>query len=238
MLYCKRVDPAHRGIAEACELVTREAAILGHIARTEAAPFAARVLDEGADAYGPYLLLEPARGVSVAASPAPRNAGGRLITAAFRALAALHDAKAEGSSLELVHGDISPENVLYTENDVRFVDWELGRCKGVPELALGPFRGTLAYVAPEVAAGERPTQAADVFSLALTLLECLSGRTLRKLSGAAGILEAAETPIDVAGAFAPLASPESERLRDFFDAVLASKRADRPPDGAAALALL
>jgi WD40 repeat protein/class 3 adenylate cyclase/tRNA A-37 threonylcarbamoyl transferase component Bud32 len=71
----------------------------------------------------------------------------------------------------VVHGDVKPGNLILTAGGrVVLVDFGLAS-RGDPA---GPA-GTPGFVAPEVAAGEPPTRASDVFSLALTAFTLLSG---------------------------------------------------------------
>lgn len=238
MLYCKRLEPAHADMPEATELLRREAQVLQAVARSSARGRVPTIVGQGHDTSGPYLLLAPLQGSPISAAALPVEGAPAHARTLFAALADLHSAKTDGAALELVHGDISPENALYMDNTAAFVDWELGRCAGVPDLALGPFRGTLAFVAPEVASGSPPSQASDVFALGMTLLQVLLGSPLRKQHGAAGLLEAAETPVDLDAIFSARADGRIASLRSFFAAVLAHSPEERPRDGGAALALL
>jgi len=70
----------------------------------------------------------------------------------------------------VVHRDVKPANLILTA-DGRAVLVDLGiSAPGTPAA------GTAGYAAPEVAAGEPPTPAADVFSLAATAVALLTGR--------------------------------------------------------------
>ena len=238
VLYCKRVEPAHRTLPEATQLLLREDQILSSIALSSAAALAPRVIARGSDADGPYLLIASVEGRPLALPNTDTSSLRAWLGTLFGGLARLHGAHADGETLGLVHGDVSPENVVYTDTRAVFVDWELGRAAHVSELELGPFRGTLAFVAPEVAMGERASQTADVFSLGLVCLQLLAGAPIRKHEGAAGIVEAAESEIDVDRALARFPRDVTEKLRPFFAAVLSLSPAERPPDGGATLSLL
>lgn len=95
---------------------------------------------------------------------------------------ALAHAHAQG----VVHRDIKPDNVLVRRGKGRrmrgsgeralLADFGIAAIADEPTLtATGQVVGTLAYMAPEQAAGERAGPAADVYSLALTLYELWSG---------------------------------------------------------------
>ena len=72
----------------------------------------------------------------------------------------------------VVHGDVKPANLILTSSGrTVLVDFGLSsRPNDDPRRA-----GTAGYVAPEVAAGARPTSAADVYSLAATAMALLTG---------------------------------------------------------------
>ena len=77
----------------------------------------------------------------------------------------------------LVHRDVKPENVLLTANDFAYlVDFGiayLGDESGLT--SAGQAIGSCAYMAPERFTGGRVGPAADIYSLACLLYECLTG---------------------------------------------------------------
>jgi serine/threonine-protein kinase len=90
-----------------------------------------------------------------------------VFLAAGRGLASAHAAG-------LVHRDFKPENVLIsTEGRVAVSDFGLAR--GLDEAPDGTVAGTLAYMAPEQAAGELADARSDQFALCASLFEALHG---------------------------------------------------------------
>ena len=72
----------------------------------------------------------------------------------------------------VVHGDVKPANLILTSSGrIVLVDFGLSSTPA-DELRRA---GTAGYVAPEVAAGARPTAASDVYSLTATALTLLTG---------------------------------------------------------------
>jgi WD40 repeat protein/tRNA A-37 threonylcarbamoyl transferase component Bud32 len=72
----------------------------------------------------------------------------------------------------VVHGDVKPANLILTSSgQVVLVDFGLSSTP----IDGPPGAGTAGYLAPEVAAGEVPTPASDVYSLAATALALLTG---------------------------------------------------------------
>jgi serine/threonine-protein kinase len=89
---------------------------------------------------------------------------------------ALTDAHAHG----VQHRDVKPSNILVTRSDfVYLVDFGIARAIDGDVTALtqsGATIGTLAYMAPERFEGGLPDSRSDIYSLACTLAECLTGR--------------------------------------------------------------
>jgi hypothetical protein len=118
----------------------------------------------------------------------------------------------------VVHRDVKPENVLVGPGDeAKLVDFGIARITGERTLtATGAVVGTLAYMAPEQADGLRPGPAADVYSLALTLYECLCGEHPLLRDGPAATARAIGEPI------APLSAVRPELPEAMTEAIDAS----------------
>ena len=93
---------------------------------------------------------------------------------------ALEHAHARG----VVHRDVKPQNVMVVAEPAagagfaKLADFGVAHvASGDPLTRTGDVIGTLAYMAPEQAEGERVTPASDVYSLALTLYEAWTGAT-------------------------------------------------------------
>jgi len=85
----------------------------------------------------------------------------------------------------IVHGDVKPANTMVDELDVAYlVDLGLARVVGYDRLQTQTgdrAPGTLYYMAPELWRGELATHATDLYALAATLYEMLTGRKLVEL---------------------------------------------------------
>jgi serine/threonine protein kinase len=129
-----------------------------------------------------YVDGEPLSQILVEAAHSPQRAIllGRQIALGMAA------AHAQG----VVHGDLKPANVLVTPAGIaKVVDFGMARRnpgmrsgdeteRWTPS-ASGGISGTPAYMAPEQAQGQLPTEASDVFSLGLILYEMAMGRRAR-----------------------------------------------------------
>jgi hypothetical protein len=95
---------------------------------------------------------------------------------------ALCDALSHAHQRKVVHRDVKPQNVLVVADPAagagfaKLADFGVAHlATGDPLTRTGDVVGTLAYMAPEQAEGERVSAAADVYSLALTLYEAWTG---------------------------------------------------------------
>jgi hypothetical protein len=149
-----------------------------HAARAEAAllsmldhPHLIRLHELVAVDAGVVLVLDLAGGGSLADLLARRGrlTPGEVVTALAPIGAALAYAHNEG----VVHGDVTPANVLFSENGLPLLG-DLGVARIIGDTA--PARSTPAYVDPSVAAGHAPGAASDVFMLAAVAVHALTGQ--------------------------------------------------------------
>lgn len=213
-------------------------------------PAVPNLLARGQDARGPYVVETEMAGVTLRALVARYRDGGLELPAglvsavaevAFDTLAQLHGLADDEGPLELVHGDLGPDHLIVRDSAsapshrVAFIDYGLSSLRGV--VRGDGERGTLPYVAPEVARGEqRPSQSSDVYALAATLGFAVLGRDpCRSVGGAARLIEAGERGADLA---ALQRAKIPERLRAGLLAAMAFDLADRLVDATQVLAVL
>ncbi|WP_406229771.1 serine/threonine-protein kinase [Nocardia sp. NBC_01009] len=147
----------------------------GRIAARLHHPNAITVFDVAEEDGQPWLVMEYMNAPSLAA----KLSGKRTLTPmevakigaqAAGALAAAHDAG-------IMHRDVKPANLLVGDDGtVKITDFGISRAVGdVTVTATGFLAGTPAYLAPEVARGENPEPASDVFALGSTLYAAVEG---------------------------------------------------------------
>jgi serine/threonine protein kinase len=188
-LVCKRLGSRALGEPWMRERLAAEGRLLGLLGGTGSP----RLVAAGEDANGPWLVMErvalPALASRLTLEPAAGRDAGWLESAtraAFDALATVHAAG-------VVHGDVSPANVLVSLDASRavLIDFGLALAPSMPPLPPGPFRGTLLYAAPEVARGDAYDGRADLFAMAASLLHVWSGEAPRAQATDAAMLLAA-----------------------------------------------
>src|SRR6188768_715431 len=100
----------------------------------------------------------------------------------LRGLAAAHERVGpEGRVVPAVHRDVSPHNVLLTTRGmVKLIDFGLAFAPDRLQETTEPgiVKGKMAYLAPEIVTGGRPSPASDQFACGSVLWEALVGRKL------------------------------------------------------------
>jgi eukaryotic-like serine/threonine-protein kinase len=159
----QKEDARRRALREA-----RIAARLHH-------PNAIVVFDVAEHDGDPCLVMEYMASKSMAAILAERGSMAAADVAAVGSQIASALAAAHASGI--VHRDIKPANILINEAGVaKITDFGIARAAGdVTVTQTGMFAGTPAYLAPEVARGQEPTSASDVFSFGATLYDGVEG---------------------------------------------------------------
>ena len=179
----KRVLPQYASHPEFLHLFEQEARFASFLSH----PHIATVSDFGVDPSGAaYLVMEHVEGASLRtllreARRRDERPDARLVCRIFsqvaEALAAVHTAvePSTGRALDLVHRDVSPENVLLSrQGAVKLADFGIARAMNeVSTTSPDVVRGKLRYLAPEQVLGEPQSPAIDVWALGVSLYESL-----------------------------------------------------------------
>ena len=138
-----------------------------------------------------YLVMEYVEGLSLAALAHRVAARGnwlrrdvalRIMTDALAGLGAAHQCRGpDGERLDVVHCDVSPQNILVgVDGTSRITDFGIARAatqvKGPEDKTI--IKGKLRYMAPEQLLSRPITPRTDVFAAGIVLWELLTGRPL------------------------------------------------------------
>jgi serine/threonine-protein kinase len=114
-----------------------------------------------------------------------------IAVAVLHGLHAAHDATSDaGTPLELVHRDVTPQNIVVgADGTARLVDFGVARALGrLQTTREGQLKGKVAYMAPEQLLGQSVDARADVFSAAVILWEALTSRRLFQADNEAAVV--------------------------------------------------
>lgn len=83
----------------------------------------------------------------------------------------------QGRPLQIVHRDVSPQNVLVSyESQVKLVDFGIARARNASEDTSTSVKGKYVYFAPEQAKGKDLDARTDIFAAGIILYEMLTGQ--------------------------------------------------------------
>jgi serine/threonine protein kinase len=193
----KRLHPHLAQDDEFVQMFLDEARLAAGIHHPNVVP----ILEVGASDRGYYLAMEYIEGDTLARllaraastpSRLPFDIGLRIIIDMLMGLHAAHELRDEkGDPTELVHRDVSPQNVLVGVDGVsRITDFGVARAATrLTATRSGQLKGKIAYMAPEQAAGQRIDRRADVFAAGVVLWEVLASRRLFKADNEAATLQ-------------------------------------------------
>ncbi|HEY3355183.1 MAG TPA: serine/threonine-protein kinase, partial [Polyangia bacterium] len=87
---------------------------------------------------------------------------------------------ASGHDLNLVHRDVSPQNVLISfEGEVKVIDFGIAKAAGkASKTQAGILKGKFGYMSPEQVRGLPIDRRSDIFSVGIVLYELLTGERL------------------------------------------------------------
>ncbi len=129
------------------------------------------------------IAMDYVRGLSlaeVASRPIPAKVACAIASDVLRGLHAAHELRhPSGESLELVHRDVSPGNIIVgLDGMARLIDFGIAKALGrLSSTRTGVIKGKFRYMAPELFDG-RVDRRVDVYSLAICLWEMLTGERL------------------------------------------------------------
>ncbi|MFK8000614.1 MAG: serine/threonine-protein kinase [Polyangiales bacterium] len=203
----KRLRPEFRSNNEFRLMFLDEGRIAGLLRH----PNIVSVLDVGEDDAGPYLVMELVDGLNCSAFIAghrsreqaiPEQIVLRIVQGVALGLAAAHrQVGLDGTSLVLIHRDVSPQNILVDfDGAVKVTDFGIAKAFGrLAETTTGLLKGKAGYMSPEQLRFEDLDLRSDLFSLGVVFFELLAGTRLYRRDTATEVARAilAEPPPDI-----------------------------------------
>jgi eukaryotic-like serine/threonine-protein kinase len=154
------------------ERIMREARALGGLSH----PNVITVFDVVVDDGQPVVVLElvPSRNLATMIGENGALTAAQAAVVGYATAGGLRAAHRSG----ITHRDVKPGNVLIADDGrVKLTDFGIARnAADAPMTSVGLVLGSPAYIAPEVAAGQPVTPAADLWGLGATLFAAVEGR--------------------------------------------------------------
>jgi hypothetical protein len=203
----------------------REAEIIAQLEHPRIVP----LYGYGEHAGIPYLVMRYLRGGSLADKI---EAGPQDLVSAERWLRAIAEALDFSHKQGLVHRDVKPSNILLDESGNAYLS-DFGIAGTVADAESGLPTGSAAYMSPEQAKGARVDQRADIYALAVSLFEAMTGQKPYSAETALGVIvRHMHDPIPSARAINPSIPPAPDEVLQWAMA----KEPEQRPQAAGELA--
>ena len=197
----KMIRPEFMNNPEVFELFRREASILHNL--THEAIVRYFVFSVDPDIQRAYLAMEFVDGPSLTT----RLASGPLPLAEVRILQRrIANALEAAHQLGVIHRDVSPDNIILPDGDVRkakIIDFGIARSLRLGEKTIigSGFAGKYNYVSPEQLGmgGGEVTFKSDIYSFGLVLAEAARGRPLDMSGSQSDVVEKRRSVPDISG---------------------------------------
>jgi eukaryotic-like serine/threonine-protein kinase len=193
LLVIKRILPSMNQDRAFIEMLLHEA----RIAATLSHPNIVQIFDVGQHEHQYFIAMEHVHGEDLRSIVRQMKKKGVLEFPLEHALAIVlgmcaglsyaHEKhELDGSALNIVHRDISPQNVVVTfTGDVKIVDFGIAKSDSRgpdsrEQTKSGKLKGKVPYMSPEQARGDHIDARSDVFSTGVMLFELTTGKRLFK----------------------------------------------------------
>jgi serine/threonine-protein kinase len=182
----KKMHESVAGDTEVVAMFLDEARLTGRIRHPNVVP----VLDVLAIEDEVFLIMEYVHGESLSSllrvllarnEPVPVRIAVQILRDVLHGLHAAHEARNDrGQPLDLVHRDVSPQNILVGADGIsRILDFGIAKAVDrIQDTHTGQLKGKVSYMAPEQLLGQPIDRRVDVYAAGLVLWEALAGRRL------------------------------------------------------------
>lgn len=187
LVVVKRILPHLSSNTEFVDMFFDEARIAARLDH----PNIARIIEVGHEGDEYFLAMEVVQGRSLSAllrrarrhqhSPLSHAQSAYIVAQAAKGLGYAHELiDAYGNPMNVVHRDVSPQNILVSFGGaVKVIDFGVARAYGrVTETVPGGLKGKIQYMSPEQIRAKPIDCRSDVYALGIVLWEALCGRRL------------------------------------------------------------
>ena len=190
LVVIKRILPALTGDRTLVEMLLHEARTLATLSH----PNIVQIFDVGVADDNYFIAMEHVHGEDLRSIVRQMKAQGTLefpiehalsvVLGVCAGLAYAHEKRGlDGAPLNIVHRDISPQNVLVAHaGEVKVVDFGIAQSEAMSreETKSGRLKGKIPYMSPEQARGGQIDRRSDIFAAGVMLFELTTGRRLFK----------------------------------------------------------
>jgi len=185
LVVIKRILPQYADNEEFVQMFLDEARLAAHLHHSNVV----QVYDIGQVDQQYFLSMEFLHGQDVRQvmkaavkgnEPVPLRHALTILVGVLAGLHYAHTCVVDGQPLNLVHRDISPQNVFVTfDGGVKLLDFGIARASSrLSETRTGTLKGKTSYMSPEQCNGLPLDRRSDVFAAAIMLWELTTGRRL------------------------------------------------------------
>jgi serine/threonine protein kinase len=162
----------------------------GRVAADLRHPNIVRVLEAGSDRGELFIAMELLEGMDAGrlmsrtlarGERLPLGVAVQIVVDAAAGRAYAHQKRSlDGEPLDIVHRDISPQNLFVTvDGHTKVVDFGIAKARSQTTMTeVGTLKGKCAYMAPEQLCGDPVDHRADQFALGVVMWELLAGQRL------------------------------------------------------------
>jgi serine/threonine-protein kinase len=162
----------------------------GRLAADMRHPNIVQVLEVGVDDGELFIVMELLDGLDAGrlmsrtlarGERLPLGVAVQIVADAAAGLAYAHDKTSlDGERLEIIHRDVSPQNLFITvDGHTKVVDFGIAKARSQTTMTeAGTLKGKCGYMSPEQVCGDPVDQRADQFALGVVLWELVAGQRL------------------------------------------------------------
>jgi serine/threonine protein kinase len=187
VLAIKRILPHISSDKEFIDMFIAEAKLVAHLSHKNVA----QIYDFGKIGQNYFIAMEYIRGKDLRTLLArcqetnvhiPVDLSVFIAKEVLSALGYAHKQKdSSGRDLNLIHRDVSPQNILISyEGEIKVIDFGIAKAETHSHTKTGMIKGKIAYMSPEQAWGKPIDHRSDIFSLGIVLYEMITGSRLFK----------------------------------------------------------